>query len=137
MSAQDAVRITTRDLGQLTADDFAPCLGTSFRLHGPAAGAAATSTQATPQQATPTEVTPTEVTLAEIRRLGAALRDGGAFALVFVAKNDRHENNPHQKKPHWPQGIYPVSHPSLGTLDMFLVPIGPVADGLGYEAVFT
>jgi hypothetical protein len=126
MSAQDAARDSVRALGLLTADDFTPCLDTSFRLQVPAGGAV-----------TPASAAPMEVTLAEIRRLGAALRDGGAFALVFVARNIPNKNNPYQNNSHWPQGIYPVSHPALGTLDMFLVPIGPFADGFGYEAVFT
>jgi hypothetical protein len=107
MSAQDAARDPARDLGQLTADDFEPRLNTLFQMQAPAADAT--------------------VTLAEVRRLGAALRDGGAFALVFVAKGG----------PRLPQGIYPLSHPDIGALEMFLVPIGPFADGFGYEAVFT
>lgn len=35
------------------------------------------------------------------------------------------------------QRIYPVRHPSLGTLDLFLVSIGTDAEGTRYEAVFT
>lgn len=36
-----------------------------------------------------------------------------------------------------PQHLYPLSHDALGTLEVFLVPIGPQADGrMGYEAVF-
>ncbi len=38
-----------------------------------------------------------------------------------------------------PQAIYPLKHETLGTLELFIVPIGPAADGRGirYEAVFT
>ena len=36
-----------------------------------------------------------------------------------------------------PQRIYRLEHDELGTLDMFLVPIGPDADGMCYEAVFS
>jgi len=35
-----------------------------------------------------------------------------------------------------PQGTYRVTHPDLGDLDIFLVPIGPDADGMQYEAAF-
>ena len=36
-----------------------------------------------------------------------------------------------------PQQIYPVEHPELGTLELFLVPVGPEGGGMQYEAVFT
>jgi hypothetical protein len=35
-----------------------------------------------------------------------------------------------------PQQIYPFSHPAMGELEMFIVPIGRDADGVTYEAVF-
>jgi hypothetical protein len=28
-------------------------------------------------------------------------------------------------------------HPSLGTMEIFLVPVGPVAGGNAYQAIFT
>jgi hypothetical protein len=36
-----------------------------------------------------------------------------------------------------PQRIYTVSHPALGKMELFLVPIGHDARGVRYEAVFT
>lgn len=36
-----------------------------------------------------------------------------------------------------PQRIYTVRHPALGAMALFLVTIGPDADGMRYEAVFT
>ena len=39
--------------------------------------------------------------------------------------------------PFLPQAIYPVMHPALGTMEIFLVPVGPLAGGNGYHAVFT
>ncbi len=36
-----------------------------------------------------------------------------------------------------PQQICAVRHPALGTLELFLVPIGPDEVGMRYEAVFT
>ncbi|MBK8816392.1 MAG: hypothetical protein IPN42_13225 [Methylococcaceae bacterium] len=41
------------------------------------------------------------------------------------------------KMPILPQNIYSVNNSAFGALDIFLVPIGPQADGMGYEAVFT
>jgi len=35
-----------------------------------------------------------------------------------------------------PQGMFRVDHPTLGTLEMFAVPIGPDAQGLCYEILF-
>lgn len=35
------------------------------------------------------------------------------------------------------QRIYRVSHPALGQLEIFLVSLGPDAEGMRYEAVFT
>lgn len=35
-----------------------------------------------------------------------------------------------------PQRIYRVEHARLGTLDIFLVPVGPDGQGMCYEAVF-
>ncbi len=37
---------------------------------------------------------------------------------------------------HVPQRIYPLAHPVLGTLEIFLVPLGADAAGMRYEAVF-
>jgi hypothetical protein len=36
-----------------------------------------------------------------------------------------------------PQRIYTLSHTTLGTFGLFLVPIGPDAEGMRYEAIFT
>lgn len=35
-----------------------------------------------------------------------------------------------------PQAIYSLGNPGIGTLDIFLVPIGPDGEGMRYEAVF-
>jgi hypothetical protein len=67
-----------------------------------------------------------DLKLVEIKRHGASMRDGGAFSLLFVSAAG----------PFLPQAIYALAHPVLGTLEIFLVPIGPMAGGNGYEAVF-
>jgi hypothetical protein len=61
---------------------------------------------------------------------GYGHRQGGnreAFSLLFQGP----------LQPVLPQGIYRVGHVDLGDLDIFLVPVGPQSDGMGYEAVFT
>lgn len=35
-----------------------------------------------------------------------------------------------------PQRIYQVEHDHMGTMDIFLVPVGPDEQGMRYEAVF-
>lgn len=35
------------------------------------------------------------------------------------------------------QRIYSVAHPALGSMELFLVSVGPDAHGMCYEAVFT
>jgi hypothetical protein len=37
---------------------------------------------------------------------------------------------------HLPQRIHALAHPVLGTLEIFLVPLGADASGMRYEAVF-
>src|SRR5262245_8377116 len=64
--------------------------------------------------------------LAKVSRLGAARREGGAFSLVFLT----------EPGPFLPQSMYPVTHPALGTHNLFLVPIGPQQGKNAYEAVF-
>jgi hypothetical protein len=39
--------------------------------------------------------------------------------------------------PALPQGIHHLTHPDLGPLEIFLVPIDPGGQGSAYEAVFT
>ncbi len=41
------------------------------------------------------------------------------------------------KQPWVPQRIYTLEHARLGSLDIFLVPIGPDPGGMLYEAIFT
>ncbi len=56
----------------------------------------------------------------------AIARGHRAFSLVF-------RGAPEQPLA---QGIRSIDHPTLGTLSIFVVPIGPDAHGLRYEAVF-
>ncbi|MEA2872676.1 MAG: hypothetical protein QOH67_2652 [Hyphomicrobiales bacterium] len=97
----------TADIGVLTAADFEPRLHDEFSLRG-ANGEIA-------------------LQLSEVRKLGQARRAGGAFSLLFLSAPG----------PVLPQAIYPLTHPGLGTVELFLVPIGRVDGRNGYEAVFT
>lgn len=49
------------------------------------------------------------------------------FSLVFLGP----------PTPILPQQIYRLSHETIGTFDLFLVPIGRAAGGIRYEAIFT
>ncbi len=49
------------------------------------------------------------------------------FTLTFVGP----------MQPVLPQRIYHLEHPQVGGFDLFLVPVGPNAQGMQYEAVFT
>ena len=40
------------------------------------------------------------------------------------------------RSPILPQSIYDLTHPDLGTLKIFLVPVQPSGDGADYEAIF-
>jgi hypothetical protein len=65
--------------------------------------------------------------LSTVTPAGDSGRAGGAFSLLFVTP----------KGPWLPQAIYPLQHPALGTMEIFLVPIGPLSGGNGYQAIFT
>jgi hypothetical protein len=94
------------DLGTLTFGDFEPHRGGRFELDTANGGL--------------------ELRLAEATPSGQGKRPGGAFSLIFVAPAG----------PLLPQAIYPVTHPALGTIELFLVPIGPMHGGNAYQAVF-
>jgi hypothetical protein len=68
-----------------------------------------------------------ELKLAEVERLGAAVREGGAFSLLFLSAPG----------PFLPQGLYPMRHPALGTLELFIVPLGPKDGSNRYQVIFT
>ena len=95
------------DLAALAIGDFSPHLEAVFDMQ--AAGG----------------VVPLK--LAKVDPAGNSGRAGGAFSLIFVAP----------KGPFLPQAIYPVKHPALGVMEMFLVPIRPTEEGNGYQAIFT
>jgi Domain of unknown function (DUF6916) len=98
-------------LDKLTADDFRPRVGSTYRLHLEAGGAV-------------------DVVLSEVREhqgwRGAA-RD--PFSVEFVAT---------EPGPWDPQGIRRFEDPDGQELEIFIVPLGPDEEsgGMRYEAVF-
>lgn len=67
-----------------------------------------------------------DLRLAAVRRLAQGARTGGGFALDFVIAEG----------PQLRQASYRLSNDAMGTLEIFLVPIGPIDGGFGYEALF-
>jgi hypothetical protein len=96
-------------LDKLTKDTFEPLQGETFSLAHDGG---------------------TTLSLALVAVLGNGLR-GSATREQFAI----HFRGP--AIPALPQRIYPLQHETLGTLEIFLVPIKRDADGMMYEAVFT
>jgi hypothetical protein len=94
-------------LAALTPADFEPHVGREF------------ATEANGKRV--------DLKLAEIERLGAARRIGGAFSLLFLSAPG----------PFLPQGIYSMHHPALGPLELFIVPLGPKDGANSYQVIFT
>lgn len=68
--------------------------------------------------------------LIECKSLGNGRQEKGErepFSLVFQGP----------PAPMLAQQIYPVTHSSIGNVEIFLVPLGPAKGGMKYEAVFT
>lgn len=103
------------DLGSLRLEDFSAHIGTAFRADLGEKGSM-------------------ELALVEVRDLGTAPRPpqpeaGGrtrAFAVLFRGAPE----------PVLPQRIYTLTHVALGSLSLFIVPIGPDQAGMRYEAIF-
>lgn len=64
--------------------------------------------------------------LSEASAMGQAVREGGSFSLVFEGPETVQAD----------QGVFKLSCEGQ-SWDLFLVPIGPFGDGMGFEAVFT
>jgi hypothetical protein len=96
-------------LQYLTASSFSEHLGTSFRISFGGES-------------------PLEAVLFEVKRHEE--HDGPRkqpFSVYFRTSSSG---------PVLPQRIYQVEHDQMGTMDIFLVPIGPDGQGMRYEAVF-
>lgn len=101
-------------LETFTAQTFAPYVGETFLLIA--------------DDSPPAELKLVSVTDLQTRSSGKA---GGEqvrlpFSLLFKGQSDLH----------LPQRIYHLEHKELGAMDIFLVPVGPEAHEMRYEAVF-
>jgi hypothetical protein len=78
--------------------------------------------------ATPPEGGPVTLCLVEASALGDApnAQTRAPFSIIFRGPRD----------PALAQGIHRLEHGSIGTFELFLVPIQPEADGPRYQAVF-
>lgn len=96
------------NLDELTLADFEPLVGERFALRADAVGTL-------------------DVALASATTLGP--RPGGRdpFTLVFSGP----------REPIAPQATYRFEHAALGSLELFVVPIGQDATSTSYEAIFT
>jgi hypothetical protein len=67
-----------------------------------------------------------DLVLAEVHALGPGV-NRQAFSLIFHGP----------LAPILPQAIYRLQNPAMGTLELFLVPLGPRGELVRYEAAFT
>ncbi len=100
------------DLSDLTLARFAPLVGSAFSV----------------ALSAPWDL---RLELAEVAALSPQTSFTGAFRAPFRLIF----HGPTQ--PVHPQATLPLDHPQLGRLEIFLVPIGPDAIGMRYEAIFT
>jgi hypothetical protein len=100
-------------LERLTANSFAPAVGDTFALDAGEAGRLEL-----------------ELLASRPHHPGAPVEDASGtrapFTLEFRGPAD----------PVLPQHIYRLEHPSLGPLEIFMVPVGRDESGTTYEAVF-
>jgi uncharacterized protein DUF6916 len=95
-------------LKDLTAESFREHLGSRFRVHVDDVGSM------------------------DVELVDVALHEPHAgprsqpFSLLFRG----------HLKSYLPQAIYRLEHATLGTLELFLVPVGPDERGMRYEAIF-
>ena len=95
-------------LDKLTLEDFAPRLAEIFRLEMPDGGSM-------------------DLRLVEAAGVGGTPNRRPPFSLVFEGAAE----------PILAQAVYPLHHDDMGTLEIFLVPIGPGGASMRYESVFT
>jgi hypothetical protein len=93
-------------LESLTLESFLPLVGTTFRLDVPGVTL--------------------DLVLSEATALAPRPSGRRPFTLLFHEPACRLV----------PQATYPLDHPHLGRVELFIVPLGPDPSGMGYEAVF-
>ena len=125
------------EMPKLTLDDFSPHLNEKFTVGGSGGNSSLTLVSADAVKVSDPAVLwaplkgqkliPLPDDLARVvASAPSKIRDGGAFSLYFSGPR----GDP------LPQGIYAISHPTLGKVDIFLSPI--TKDGQnGYSAAFS
>jgi hypothetical protein len=99
----------SRDLASLTAEDFGELVGDTFSLSGE-------------------DGTALEAVLSSVQRATHGRPEARTpFSVVFRGPVE----------PVLPQHIYRFGHSALGTLELFVVPVGRDERGVYYEAVFS
>jgi len=69
----------------------------------------------------------TRLEIVEVRELSASARPVTPFALTLRDTGAKHA---------MPQGVYAFQHPLHGSIELFIVPIGPDREGMCYEVIF-
>jgi hypothetical protein len=103
------------NLETLTVEAFQPRVGNTFRI------------RASPEQTIDAELIEARALVDPGRSPKGASSPRTPFALLFRTT----------LKGALPQAIYAVEHDEMGACDIFLVPVGPDAVGMVYEAIFT
>ena len=111
------------DLADLRAEDFIPQLNSVFQIHFTEAEQANGLPPLVELILLDVQILAERLTLSTTARTGFTLLFGGSL----FGPNQRH---------YLPQHIYPLEHPTLGQLNIFLVPLGPQAGEMRYQAVF-
>jgi hypothetical protein len=93
------------DSTQLSMDRFVSALDSAFEI-----------------KAMETDGASLEIRLIEVKRRPAP-PGYEQFSALFIGP----------ASPVYPQGIYRFAHPAMGTLDLFMVPVGRAAAGIQYE----
>jgi hypothetical protein len=96
-------------LDALTDADFTPRLGEAFRIQLPNG-----------------ELLETVLDAVHTHKYAPPTTKRRGFSLTFRSA----------RPGHLPQATYAVTHDEMGTMDLFLVPVGPKDGGMCYEAVF-
>lgn len=99
-----------KPLDQLNSSDFRPHLNTTFVIRLK-------------------EIEPIELQLVNVTESGSSPWSTARqpFSLQFLGP---------VSSQYLLQHIYPLEHPHMGTLDLFLVPLGPESGRMRYEAIF-
>lgn len=117
-SAQEVASpsLECRVLEGLALPDFAGRVGVDFRVEG---------------------FEGVTLRLCEARPLGVSQPAGGGAATPATPREPFELMFEGPKSPVLPQKIYRLEGAAMDPLEIFIVPIGPYRDGIGYQAIFS